>query len=64
MRLYGCETLSLTLTTEERLGVVENMTFREKIWSYVAGRGTGAHKIELHKMYQLANTTTEIKSRR
>jgi hypothetical protein len=62
--LYGCETWSLTLKEEHRLGVFENRVLkfgpkREKVGSW-----RKLHNDELHNLYSSPNIVMVIKSRR
>ena len=65
--LYGCETLSLTLTEEHRLRVFENKVLR-KIFGGMKDEITGEwrklHIDELHALYSSPNIIRSLKSRR
>jgi hypothetical protein len=65
--LYGCETWSLTLRDEHRLGVFENRVlrriFRPK-GDEVIGGWRKLHNEELHNFYSLPSIIRMIKSRR
>jgi hypothetical protein len=63
--LYGCETWSLTLGEEHRLGVFENTVLR-KIFGpkmEVDGLWRKLHNDELHSLYSSPNIVRVIKSR-
>jgi hypothetical protein len=65
--LYGCETWSLTLREEHRLGVYENRLLR-RIFGPKRDKVTGGwrklHNEELHDLYSLPNIVRVIKARR
>jgi hypothetical protein len=65
--LYGCETWSLTLREEHRMGVFENRVLR-KIFGpkrdEVTGEWKKLHNKELHDLYSSPNIITIIKARR
>jgi hypothetical protein len=64
--LYGCETWSLTLGQEHRLGVFENRVLR-KIFgpkNEEDGSWRKFHNDELHDLYSSPNIIRVIKSRR
>jgi hypothetical protein len=65
--LYGCETWSLTLREEHRLGVFENRVlrriFRQKR-DEVTGEWRKLHNEELHDVYSSPSIIRIIKSRR
>ncbi|KAJ4426276.1 hypothetical protein ANN_27088 [Periplaneta americana] len=65
--LYGCETLALTLTEEQRLRVFENKVLR-KIFgakrNEVTGEWRKLHDVELHALYSSPDIIRNIKSRR
>jgi hypothetical protein len=65
--LYGCETWSLTLREEQRLGVFENRVLR-RIFEPKRDEATGEwrrlHKEELNDLYSSPNIIRVIKSRR
>jgi hypothetical protein len=64
--LYGCETWSLTLREECRLGVFENRVLRRIFgpeMDEVTGEWRRLHKQKLHDLYSLPNITRVIKSR-
>jgi hypothetical protein len=64
--LYGCETWSLILREECRLGVLENRVLR--IFGPKRDEGTGEwrklHNEELHDLYCSPNIVRVIKSRK
>jgi hypothetical protein len=65
--LYGCETWSLTLREEHRLGVFENRVLRRTFGlkrHEVMGDWRKPHNEELHNFYSLPNIIRMIKSRR
>jgi hypothetical protein len=65
--LYGCETLSLTVREEHRLGVFENMVLRRIFGpkrDEVTGDWRKLHNEELHNLYISPNIIRMIKSRR
>jgi hypothetical protein len=64
--LYGCETLSLTLREEHRLGVFENRMLRKIIVpkSEEDGSWRKLHDDELHSLYSSPNIIRVIKSRK
>jgi hypothetical protein len=65
--LYGCETRSLTLREERRLGVFENRVMRGIFGPQreeVAGGWRTLHNEELHILYASSNVISVIKSRR
>jgi hypothetical protein len=65
--LYGCETWSLTLIEEHRLGVLEKRGLRG-IFGPKREKATGAwrklHNQELHNLYSSPNIIIMIKTRR
>ncbi|KAJ4448615.1 hypothetical protein ANN_00005 [Periplaneta americana] len=65
--LYGCETWTLTLREEQRLGVFENKVLR-KIFGVkrdeVTGEWRKLHNAELHALYSSPDIIRNIKSRR
>jgi hypothetical protein len=65
--LYGCETLSLTLTEERKLRVFENRVIR-RIFGPKRDEVTGGwrklHNEELHGLYSLPSIVRVIKVRR
>jgi hypothetical protein len=64
--LYGCETWSLTLREEHRLGVFENRVVR-RIFGPTRDEVTGEwgklHNRELHNLYSSPDIIRQIKSR-
>jgi len=65
--LYGCETWSLTLREERRLGVFENRVLRRVFGSMrdeVTGEWRKLHNEELRDLYSLTNIVRVVKSRR
>jgi hypothetical protein len=65
--LYGCETWSLTLREEHRLGVFENRVLRRIFGpkrDEVTGEWRKLHKEELHDLYTLPSIIRIIKARR
>jgi hypothetical protein len=65
--LYGCETWSLTLREEHRLGVVENRVLRRVFGpkrDEVTGEQRKLHNKELHDLYSSLSITRIIKARR
>jgi hypothetical protein len=66
--LYGCETWSLTLKEEHRLGVIENRVLR-RIFGLKRDEVTGGewrklHNEELHDLYSSPSIIRIIKARR
>jgi hypothetical protein len=65
--LYGCESWSLTLRKEHRIGVFENRVLR-RIFGQKKDEVTGEfrklHNDELHILYSSPNIIRQIKSRR
>jgi hypothetical protein len=64
--MYGCETLSVTVSEEHRLGVFENRVLKricEPKQEEVAG-SCRRHNKELHNFYASSNIIQVIKSRR
>jgi hypothetical protein len=64
--LYGCETWSLTLREEHRLGVFENRVLRrifEPKSDEVTGEWRKLHNEELHDLYSSPGIIRMIKSR-
>jgi hypothetical protein len=65
--LYGCETLSLTLSEEHRLRVFENRVLRRIFGpkrDAVMGEWRKLHNEELHNLHSLPSMITIIKSSR
>jgi hypothetical protein len=65
--LYGCETWSLTLREEHRLGVFENRVLRGIFGpkrDEVTGEWRKLHNEELHDLYSLPSIIRIMKSRR
>jgi hypothetical protein len=65
--LYGCETWSLTLKEEHRLGVFENRVLRRIFGpkrNEVTYEWRKVHNEELHILYSFPNIIRQIKSRR
>jgi hypothetical protein len=65
--LYGCETWSLTLREEHRLGVFENKVLRRIFGpkrDEVTGRWKKLHNEELHDLYSSPSIIRIMKSRR
>jgi hypothetical protein len=65
--LYGCETWSLTLREEHRLGVFENMMLRRIFGpksNEVTGEWRKVHSKEPHNLYSSPSTIRMMKSRR
>jgi hypothetical protein len=65
--LYGCETWSLTLKDERRLGVFENRVLRRVFGpkrDEVTGEWRKVHNEELSDLYFLPNIVRVVKSRR
>jgi hypothetical protein len=65
--LYGCETLSLTLREEHRLGVFENRVLRRIFGpkrDEVTGEWRKLHNGELHDLYSSPSIIRIIKSRK
>jgi hypothetical protein len=65
--LYGCETWSLTLREEHRLGVFKNSVLRRIFGpkrDEVTGEWRKLHNEELHNLYSLPDIIRQIKSRR
>jgi hypothetical protein len=65
--LYGCETWSLTLREEHRLGVFENRVLRRISGPYrdeVTVEWRKLHNGELHNLYPSPDTIRHIRSRR
>jgi hypothetical protein len=64
--LYGCETWSLTLGEEHRLGVFENSMLRKIFGPKRVEDGSlrKLHNDELHSLYSSPNIVRVIKSRR
>jgi hypothetical protein len=65
--LYGCETLSLTLSEEHRLRVFENRVLRrilEPKRDEVTGGWRKLHNQELHGLYSSPSIFRVIKARR
>jgi hypothetical protein len=65
--LYGCETWSLTLREEHRLGVFENRVLRRIFGpkrNEVTGEWRKLHNRELHILYSSRDVIRQIKSRR
>jgi hypothetical protein len=67
MVLYGCETWSLTLREEHRLGVFENRVLRRIFGpkgDEVTGEWRKLHNEELHDLYSSPSIIRIIKARR
>jgi hypothetical protein len=65
--LYGCESWSLTLREEHRLGVFENRVLRRIFGpkrDEVTGEWRKSHNGELHNLYSSPDIIRQIKSRR
>jgi hypothetical protein len=65
--LYGCETWSLTLREERRLGVFENRVLRRIFgckWNGVTGKWRKIHNEELNGLNCTPNIVRAIKSRK
>jgi hypothetical protein len=65
--LYGCETWSLTLREEHRLGVSENRVLRIIFGpkrDEVMGEWRKLHNEELHNLYSSSDIIRQVKSRR
>ena len=65
--LYGCETWSLTLREERKLGVFENMVLRRIFGprrEKVTGEWKRLHNDELNNLYSSPNIVWVIKSKR
>jgi len=65
--VYGCETWSLTLREERRLGMFQNMVLRRIFGpkrDEVTGKGRKLHTDELYDLYWSPNIVRMIKSRR
>ena len=65
--LYGCETWSVTLREERRLGMSENRVLRRifgRKRDEVTGEWSRLHKEELHDLYSTPNIFRMIKLRR
>jgi hypothetical protein len=65
--LYGCETWSLTLREEHRLGVFENRMLRRIFGpkrDEVTGEWRKLHNEELHDLYSSPSIITIMKARR
>ncbi|KAJ4445965.1 hypothetical protein ANN_12651 [Periplaneta americana] len=65
--LYGCETWTLTLREEHRLGVFENKVLRKIFGAKrdeVTGEWRKLHNTELHVLYSSPDIIRNIKSRR
>ena len=66
MVLYGCETWSLTLREERRLGVFENRVLRKVFGpkkDEVTGEWRKLHNEELNDLYSSPNIVRVVKSR-
>ncbi|KAJ4450785.1 hypothetical protein ANN_02215 [Periplaneta americana] len=64
--LYGCETWTLTLREEQRLGVFENKVLRKIFGAKrdeVTGEWRKLHNAELHALYSSPDIIRNIKSR-
>jgi hypothetical protein len=64
--LYGCETSSLTLREEHRLGVFENRVLRRIFGPKrddVTGEWRKLHNEELHNLYSSPDIIRQVKSR-
>jgi hypothetical protein len=65
--LDGCETWSLTLREEHRLGMFENRVLRRIFGpkrDEVTGEGRKLHNKELHDLYSSPNSIRMVKARR
>jgi hypothetical protein len=65
--LYGCETWSLTLKEEHRLGVFKNMVLRRIFGpkrDEVTGEWRKLHNEELHYLYSSPSIIRIVKARR
>jgi hypothetical protein len=65
--LYGCETWSLTLRVEHRLGEFENRVLRRTFGSKrveVTGEWRKLHNEELHDLYSSPSIIRMVKARR
>jgi hypothetical protein len=65
--LFGCETLSLTLREEQRLGVFENKVLRRILGpkrDEATGEWRKLHNDELHDLYSSPNIIRIMKARR
>jgi hypothetical protein len=62
--LYGCETWSLTLREEHRLGVFENRMLRRLKRDEVTGEWRKLHNEELHDLYSSPSIIRVVKSRK
>jgi hypothetical protein len=65
--LYGCETWSLTLREEHRLGVFQNRVLRRifgRKRDEVTGEWRKLHNEEVHDLYSLPSIIRIIKARR
>jgi hypothetical protein len=67
LKLYGCETWSLTIREEHRLRVFENRVLRRIFGpkrDEVTGEWRKLHSEELHNLYSSSDIIRQVKSRR